>query len=209
MHPTSSKTYYGARKPVGDVKTKWKKKKNRSKRRSTECILVLNKARGNAIAHYNESVFSKSHGVGHAVESEKAKNSGNGGAGKNSNIFFLSKFPLEEYLESWDFQISPEINKWCLLFLCVWNKLTEICVYLHSVCWEKMKLFFLVRLKKKMCWSSIYSSGTEKYKTVFMLSRFKQRNKEVSTLLLQAVPCVVKCTDFAVTLTWYKSKIYY
>lgn len=66
--------------------------------------------------------------------SEKAKNSGNGGAGKNSNIFFLSKFPLEEYLESWDFQISPEINKRCLLFLCVWNKLTEICVYLHSVC---------------------------------------------------------------------------
>ena len=49
----------------------------------------------------------------------------------------------------------------------------------------------------------------EKYKTVFMLSRFKQRSKEVSTLLLQVVPCVVKHIDFAVTLTWYKSKIYY
>ena len=103
MHPISSKAYYGACKTVGDVKTKTKQnktktttttKKTRSKRQTRECILVLNKTRGNAIAHYNESVFYKSHGVGHAVESEKQRTLGMERQAKIETYFFFQNFYL-------------------------------------------------------------------------------------------------------------------
>lgn len=84
--------------------------------------------------------------------SEKAKNSGNGGAGgKNSNIFFLSKFPLEEYLESWDFQISPEINKrMSAVFVCGISSQKYVYISIASAKKED-ETFLLSKTEKEMC----------------------------------------------------------
>ena len=83
------------------------KKKNRSRRRTRECILVLNKTRGNAVAHYEESVFYKSHGVGHAVESEEQKSLGMERQAKIATYFFFQNFHLRSI---W----SPGISRFLL-----------------------------------------------------------------------------------------------
>lgn len=103
------------------------------------------------------------------------ENPGNGETVKNSKMFSLSKFSLEEYLlasQAWDFQVTPEINKWCLLSLCGINSLvrTEKLLFsTHSETQNVLKQYIL-----------IYSLGMEKYKTACMLSRFEQEEQGVS-----------------------------
>lgn len=60
-----------------------------------------------------------------------------------------------------------------------------------------------------MCCNSTHSLGMENTRQRVRYVGSNRRSKEVSAFLLQVVPCVVKCIGFAVTLTLYKSWIYY
>lgn len=177
----------------------------KERRNTSDCIPDLNKTGGNGTVHYNKSVPYRSHGVGQCLEQEQLRVQWKARQWKIAKWFFFQNFHLcmwRLFRPGISWLLLRQINKLCLSI--------SLCLSLTHTPADRRKPTFLLVIVNITCWNSVYPLGKEKYRTVWMLSRFNMEvQRSLHAFLLQSVYRVVQCTGFAVILTWYKSWIYY